>query len=116
MLTALDEHPAQAYRVFCGDFNLLEPNHIPQYRSLFKDWEYGFYTALTRYRLKDSFRHLNPEATEHSWVGRTGDGYRYDHCFVSVDLLPLIHSCYYLHKPREERLSDHSALITNMAL
>lgn len=43
-------------------------------------------------------------------VGRTGDGYRYDHAFCSHSLRDLITDCGYLHQPREQKLSDHSAL------
>lgn len=66
--------------------------------------------------LFDSFRHLNPQKKDYSWVGRTGDGYRYDHCFVSNDLSSSVEKCYYLHEPRNERLSDHAAIILNLNL
>lgn len=97
--------------VFCGDLNILEPDHIPHY-PFFEEWEYDFYCSLTKHKLIDAFRHLNPEGKEYSWVGRTGDGYRYDHCFVSSHLLPFLRKTSYLHEPRKLRLSDHSALIT----
>ena len=97
-------------RIFCGDFNILEPDHIPRY-PIFKDWEYNFYTSLFKYKLKDAFRHLNLNVLEYSWVGRTGDGYRYDHFFVSLDILHSVHKCFYYHEPRELKLSDHSAII-----
>ena len=101
-------------RIFCGDLNVLEPDHIPNY-SFFREWEYDFYRNLKEHQLNDAFRHLNPSTQEYSWIGRTNDGYRYDHCFVSDDLLPLVQKCFYLHEPREVRLSDHSALITELS-
>lgn len=104
-----------SYRIFCGDFNILEPDHIPHY-PFFENWEYDFYNSLIDYGLFDSFRHLNPNQQDYSWVGRTGDGYRYDHCFVSKDLLSSVERCYYLHDPRKERLSDHSAIIAKLSL
>jgi len=107
---ALERAPRPSRRIFCGDFNVLEPNHIPHY-PFFKEWEYNFYRNLTKYQLKDAFRHLHPSIQEYSWVGHTGDGYRYDHCFVSENLLPSVEKCYYLHEPRQIKLSDHSALI-----
>lgn len=112
LTNALEEAPQFSRRIFCGDLNVLEPSHIPHY-PIFEKWEYDFYHNLTNYQLKDAFRHLHPSAQEYSWVGRTGDGYRYDHCFVSENLLPSLKKCYYLHEPREEeiKLSDHSALI-----
>ncbi|MDD5639806.1 MAG: endonuclease/exonuclease/phosphatase family protein [Candidatus Pacebacteria bacterium] len=96
--------------IFCGDFNILEPNHIPHY-SFFEEWEYSFYSFLKEYGFFDSFRHLNSDKKEYSWVGRTGNGYRYDHCFTSKRLISSVKSCYYLHTPKEEKLSDHSAII-----
>jgi len=115
LLGALETSPTFPYRIFCGDLNILEPDHIPHY-STFEDWEYDFYRALVKYQLSDAFRHFCPKTQEYSWVGRKDDGYRYDHCFVSLDLLPLVRDCYYLHEPRVKKLSDHSALITEFVL
>lgn len=111
----LESNPAPGKRVFCGDLNILEPDHNPKY-SFFEKWEYDFYSSLSQYQLHDTFRYLHPGKQEYSWVGRTNDGYRYDHCFASTDLLPLVQHCYYLHEPRLEKLSDHSALITEFSL
>jgi len=110
---ALERLRPYPFRLFCGDLNVIEPNHVPRYH-VFEDWEYDLYTSLTDYPLRDCFRYLHPEAREYSWVGRTGDGYRYDHCFASPELLPVIRSCYYVHEPQISRLSDHAALITEM--
>lgn len=115
LITTLELNPQSSRRIFCGDFNILEPDHIPYY-PFFKEWEYDFYRNLMKYQLKDAFRHLNPKAQEYSWVGRTGDGYRYDHYFISTDLLSFVKKCYYLHEPRKIRLSDHSALIAELNL
>jgi exodeoxyribonuclease-3 len=109
LLCTLEASPPTSYRIFCGDFNVLEPDHIPFYPK-FESWEYKFYSSLSKYQLKDAFRYLNPETQEYSWIGRTGDGYRYDHFFVSRELLPLVKECSYIHKPRKLRLSDHSTM------
>lgn len=101
--------------MFCGDFNVVEPDHVPHY-SKFKNWEYDFYNTLGSFQLKDAFRVINPTEMEYSWVGRTGDGYRYDHCFVSLDLVPLIKECYYIHEPRIKKLSDHSGLVITLQI
>jgi exodeoxyribonuclease-3 len=115
LIDALEKAPRSDMRIFCGDFNILEPNHIPHYQ-FFEEWEYDFYRNLTKYQLKDAFRYLHPFIQEYSWVGHTGDGYRYDHCFVSENLLPSVKSCYYFHETRGEKLklSDHSALIVEL--
>jgi exodeoxyribonuclease-3 len=117
LTNALETAPRFSKCIFCGDLNVLEPSHIPHY-PIFEEWEYDFYRNLTKYQLKDAFRHLHPSIQEYSWVGRTGDGYRYDHCFVSENLLSSVKKCYYLHDPREKeiKLSDHSALITELDL
>lgn len=112
---AFETAPRISTRIFCGDLNILESNHVPHY-SFFEAWEYDFYENLGKYQLKDAFRHLNSSAQEYSWVGRTGDGYRYDHCFVSDRLLSSLERSYYLHEPRKTRLSDHSALVTELKI
>jgi exodeoxyribonuclease III len=102
--------------VLLGDLNILEPGHKPRY-PFFAPFEYDFYQALTdAHGLTDAFRHLHPDDAEYSWVGRTGDGYRYDHAFCSRQLGDRITSCEYLHQPRADRLSDHSALTLRLDL
>jgi len=94
--------------IIIGDLNILEPNHIPKY-SQYKPWEY-FYNRLGKYGFVDAFRFFYPEEKEYSWFGREGNGYRFDHIFVSKNILPLIKNCFYIHEPRLEKLSDHSAM------
>jgi len=95
--------------VLLGDLNIVEPDHRPRY-PFFHPFEYAFYRRLEDLGLVDAFRHLHAGQVEHSWVGRTGDGYRYDHAFISKGLLDALDGCAYLHEPRSIRLSDHSAL------
>ncbi len=102
--------------VLLGDLNIPEPGHQP-HPPFFVPFEYGKNRALTGERgLTDAFRHLHPDASEYSRVGRTGDGYRYDHVFCSVGLAAAINTCEYLHEPRHDRLSDHSALRAGFTL
>ena len=102
--------------IVAGDLNILEPGHQPRY-PFFAPFEYDFYQALAgTHRLTDAFRHLHPHDAEYSWVGRTGDGYRYDHAFCSRPLRDLITDCRYLHQPRQDKLSDHSALTIHFSL
>ena len=114
-LQALEETPIPPRRILCGDYNVLEPDHKPHYPD-FEDWEYGFYLALRKYQLRDAFRHMHPTAQEYSWFGLSGNPYRYDHCFMSSNLIPLVDRCYYSHEPRELGLSDHSALVTILTI
>jgi len=106
--------PAKNFRIVCGDFNVLEPAHSPHY-SFFQDWEYKFYDDLTWSKMTDAFRFLSPDKKEYSWVGRTGDGYRYDHIFVSNNTSKFIKKCFYDHSPRKIRLSDHSGVVLELS-
>ena len=115
-LAALTARDRRVPAVFLGDLNILEPGHQPHY-PFFVPFEYDFYRALTaEHGLTDVFRHLHPDTAEYSWVGRTGDGYRYDHAFCSAGLTAAISACEYLHEPRHDRLSDHSALAAAFTL
>jgi exodeoxyribonuclease III len=107
---------SHAPALLVGDLNVLEPDHQPRYRT-FAPFEYDFYQALTnQHDLVDAFRHLHPDRIEHSWVGRTGDGYRYDHAHCSPTLTTALTSCEYIHETRLERLSDHSGLTVRLNL
>ncbi|WP_381793051.1 hypothetical protein [Streptomyces niveus] len=104
-------------QVVTGDFNILEPNHVPRYK-FFQAFEYDFYNWLGKVGYVDAYRELHPDSEEYSWVGRTGDGYRYEHAHVSADLRRKLLRCLYVHTPRtgEDRLTDHSALTLSLAL
>lgn len=96
--------------VVLGDLNVIEPDHEPEHTS-FRWFEYDFYRGLTdKHGLVDAYRHLNPDRVEHSWIGRTGDGYRYDHAHCSKELAEELVECEYVHEPRTTRLTDHSGL------
>jgi exodeoxyribonuclease-3 len=98
--------------VAAGDLNVVEPGHRPHHR-VFGAWEYDFYHAFAAHRFTDAFRHLHPDLLDHSWYGRSGDGYRFDHTFTTAP--GRIRSCAYDHAPRDLRLSDHAAMTTVLA-
>lgn len=100
--------------VLLGDLNIVEPDHRPHYR-FFRDWEYGLYQQLVASGWVDAYRLTNPTGTDHSWVSRDDDGYRYDHVFITEDLVPRVVSCHYEHETRELGLTDHSAMTTALA-
>jgi exodeoxyribonuclease-3 len=102
--------------VVAGDLNVVEPDHQPRYR-VFGDWEYRFYSDFAEQSgLVDAFRALHPGRVEHSWFGRGGNGYRFDHIFVSHAHGRQLQSCRYLHEPRLAGLSDHAAMAVTIAL
>ncbi|MGH8897826.1 MAG: endonuclease/exonuclease/phosphatase family protein [Egibacteraceae bacterium] len=101
--------------VVAGDLNVVEPEHQPHY-AVFGEWEYRFYTDFAAHHVVDAFRALHPAAVEHSWSGRGGNGYRFDHAFVTGQHRGLLRASRYLHQPRLEGLSDHSAMTVTLAL
>ncbi|WP_239379853.1 endonuclease/exonuclease/phosphatase family protein [Frankia sp. CIT1] len=94
--------------VVTGDLNVVEPGHVPHY-PVFGRWEYDFYRSFTDAGLTDAYRTLHPATPGHSWYGRGGNGYRFDHTFLTHDRLDLTR-CDYVHAPRHDGLSDHAAM------
>ncbi|WP_328915480.1 MULTISPECIES: endonuclease/exonuclease/phosphatase family protein [unclassified Streptomyces] len=113
-LQGLVAHCGPRPLIVAGDLNVLEPGHIPHYR-LFGEWEYDFYRSFTAAGLTDAFRHVAPDAREHSWFGRGGNGYRFDHAFVTTPHRSHVLTCGYLDEPRRLGLTDHSALTLEVA-
>lgn len=100
--------------IIAGDLNIVEPEHIPHHR-VFGTWEYDFYRSFCDAGLSDGYRTLHPHATEHSWLGRSGQGYRFDHVFLTTRHRAQISSCGYLHGPRHQGLTDHAAMTLTMS-
>lgn len=101
--------------IIAGDLNVVEPGHTPHH-LVFGAWEYDFYSSFCGAGLADAYRARHPHAIEHSWFGRSGQGYRFDHVFVSARHSRQVRSCAYLHTPRQEGLTDHAALSIILAL
>lgn len=99
--------------VIAGDLNVVETGHRPHLK-VFGAWEYEFYQAFRDAGYGDAFRCLHPELIDHSWYGRSGNGYRIDHIFCAP--LTAVTDCRYVHQPRLAGLSDHSAMIATIAL
>ncbi|MEV0484512.1 endonuclease/exonuclease/phosphatase family protein [Streptomyces sp. NPDC050508] len=93
--------------VVAGDLNVIEPNHVPAHR-VFGRWEYDFYEAFGRSGLTDVFSTMTPQERGHSWYGRTGNGFRFDHAFTNVPGRVLTRA--YDHAPRDLGISDHACL------
>ncbi|GLX06633.1 exodeoxyribonuclease III [Microbispora sp. NBRC 16548] len=93
--------------IVAGDLNVVEPGHVPHH-TVFRSWEYTFYSGFIKAGLVDAYRHLHPAAVTHSWFGRNGSGYRFDHIFTTHP--ETVTGCAYLQEPRVLRLSDHAAM------
>lgn len=101
--------------IIMGDLNILDRNHFPHYSTFYK-WEYDFYDDIIKSGYIDAYRYCNPATNEYSWVGRTGDGYRYDYCFVLGDLIQNVVRCSFDHETRDLKLTDHSAITVELCL
>jgi exonuclease III len=127
------ETPSRTPRVLCGDLNTprrelpdgttisfardsrgrLRPERGPEWDAA----ELGIVPGLRDLGYRDAFRTRHGYASRSpSWTwkeiaGHDG-GWRLDHTFLSAGLFPL--ACQYHHQWREQGLSDHSALETDL--
>ena len=99
--------------IVAGDLNVVEPGHQPHY-PVFSGWEYDFYRSFAVAGLADAYRARHPAQADHSWYGRGGNGYRFDHAFITSQHVILVRDCGYLQEPRLQGLTDHAALIMTL--
>lgn len=59
----------------------------------------------------DSWRSRNRDTKEYSWLSHAGNGFRIDHAFSTGAQDKLVKSVNYSHVEREQKVSDHSALM-----
>jgi len=127
------ETPSSAPRVLCGDLNTprrespdgttisfardsrgrLRPERGPEWDAA----ELGIVPGLRELGYRDAFRTRHGYASRSpSWTWKTiaghDGGWRLDHTFLAAELVPL--ACQYHHQWREQGLSDHSALETDL--
>lgn len=95
--------------IVAGDLNVIEPGHRPHY-PVFGSWEYDFYRSFAAAGMTDAYRARRPSDAGHSWLGRGGNGYRFDHAFITSAHAWLVRDCGYLHEPRQQGLTDHAAM------
>jgi len=98
----------RAHLVLGGDYNVIARTHQPLHAG-FLPFEFGMLDTLAGLGLIDAHEQCNPGVQAHSWIGRTGDGYRYDYFHIGRALVRLLDGCVYLHETREQRLTDHAA-------
>jgi endonuclease/exonuclease/phosphatase family metal-dependent hydrolase len=119
------------HRILCGDFNspqieTVEGNvitwgqklsigqkwHISKGNERWDEGERSVLEGLSNFDIKDVFRSLyGYSKEEYSFYLKYRQKVfqrRFDHCFASETLNPVKFN--YLHEPREQKLSDHSAV------
>jgi exonuclease III len=127
------ETPSRTPRVLCGDLNIPR-RELPDGTTISfardsrgrlrpergLEWdaaELGIVPGLREVGYRDAFRTCHGYASRSpSWTwkaiaGHDG-GWRLDHTFLSAGLFPI--ACQYHHQWREQGLSDHSALETDV--
>jgi exodeoxyribonuclease III len=127
------ETASRAPRVLCGDLNTprrelpdgttisfacdsrghLRPDRGPEWDAA----ELGVVPGLRDLGYRDAYRTLHGYTSRSpSWTWKTiaghSGGWRLDHTFLSPPLLP--RACQYHHEWREQGLSDHAALETDL--
>jgi len=97
--------------IIAGDYNS-GINHVDQEGKSF--WYGEYLKQMNALGVEDAFRHLHGSVKEYSWNSHQGNGYRYDHTYVSEALLPITKRCYYLQEWRERKLSDHAPMVLEL--
>ena len=111
LLAGLDVLPDEprGRLVIGGDYNVIARSHVPLHPG-FLPFEFSLLEGLEQRGFVDPHQLCVPGEQAYSWIGRTGDGYRYDYFHVGRELHALVRSCAYLHETREQRLTDHAAM------
>ena len=104
----IEEAQKEKHIIIAGDLNS-GINGVDQKGSSF--WYEDEMKMLDKLGVKDAFRAKHGDVKEYSWFSHQENGYRYDHTLVEEALLPIVKDCFYDHQVRENKLSDHSAMI-----
>ncbi|MEU5092085.1 hypothetical protein [Streptomyces sp. NPDC021356] len=111
LLAAFPDMPV----IVAGYLNVIERGHQPPHK-VFGNWEYDFCDSFQAARLTDAFRHLHSGEVGHSWFGRSGNGFRFDHLFVSTPHAERVLSCDYHLEARDGGLTDHAVMTLRLGL
>lgn len=94
--------------IISGDFNIIPRSHIPKYNTFYQ-WEYDFYDSITK-SYYDVHTLVQGKNLGHTWIGRTGNGYRYDYCFINKKAKIKVQSFNYDNSLRHMHLTDHKGI------
>ena len=106
--------------LFLGDTNSGRRG-LDEEVPVFSVREEGWIDALAGCGWADAFRHLRPDARAYTWYSPNGrNGFRIDQAFVNAPLLAQLKEATYVwggagRDRRREALSDHAALIVDLA-
>jgi len=94
--------------IIVGDFNTGK-HFIDEKGKTFYCSEY--LDKLEQSGMIDAWRFINGNKKEFSWYSNAGNGFRLDHFFIKSNLKNRLKNCEYIHKYREEKISDHSMMM-----
>jgi len=98
--------------VIIGDLNCGIPFEDSETKSFVNT---HMFQNLLRKGWIDSWRTRNPTTREFTWISSRGNGYRYDHCLANAKADSMIKKVEYLQSVREEKCSDHAAILVEFA-
>ena len=113
-LGALPEE-LRSHLLLVGDYNVVRRDHEPRVTGHFP-YEYAMHDRLEAFGFSPAHEVLGRNEQQHSWIGRTGNGYLYDYVHVGAQLHARVETSTYLHGPRERGLSDHAAVTARLRL
>ena len=97
-----------------GDLNLVE-SHFHEHLPDFAKESSKYLSMLEAHGLIDTVRRSYPKDAKYTWFSpMTGKGQRLDHVFSSNSVLSWVESITVDDKPRNDGLSDHSAIQINI--
>ena len=99
--------------VLLGDFNSGQPALDCQRPFAFTGASQ--FDALLEQGWVDGWRARHGTRREYTWYSHTGNGFRIDHAFLSPTVAPRLQRARYAHTVRAHGLSDHSALVIEIA-
>lgn len=97
--------------IVAGDYNT-GINGVDQEGSSF--WYQPEMKAWSSIDYSDAYRYIKGDVSTYSWYSHQGNGFRYDHVYVADMILGIVANCDYVHKWREQNVSDHSPMIIEL--
>ena len=110
LLTEIETHGKEKL-IITGDINTGK-HFIDEKGATFFHADY--LEKIEQKGLIDAWRKVHGEKKEYTWYSHAGNGFRLDHFFIDNELSEQIVTCEYIHKYREEKISDHSMMILEL--
>ena len=99
--------------IFIGDFNTGK-HFIDEAKNTF--YCSNYMDAIEQNNYIDAWRFINKDKLQFSWYSNAGNGFRIDHAFVHEQYKNMILYCFYSHREREDKISDHSLMVLELGI